>query len=92
MVPIRSAGFFALRLHETTFPCSVPTRNLVGPAAAEYSIETPPMVRPSLPGVLSSSARESDGSGLRMSHQSTCPSVEVEAHSYAVLPLSHAMS
>eukprot|EP00962_Isochrysis_galbana_P020710 scaffold6067_cov112-Isochrysis_galbana.AAC.22 len=29
---------------------------------------------------------------LRMSHQSTCPSVEVDAHSYAVLPCSHQMS
>eukprot|EP00965_Chrysotila_dentata_P225327 6194679-Pleurochrysis_carterae.AAC.1 len=43
-MPMRSLGFLAFRLHETTLPCSVPTKNLVGPAAAEYSIETPPIV------------------------------------------------
>eukprot|EP00964_Phaeocystis_antarctica_P142278 scaffold107532_cov35-Phaeocystis_antarctica.AAC.1 len=33
-MPMRSAGVFALRLHETTVPCSVATRNL--PPAVVY--------------------------------------------------------
>mmetsp|Transcript_26763 Transcript_26763/g.62510 ORF Transcript_26763/g.62510 Transcript_26763/m.62510 type:complete len:269 (-) Transcript_26763:463-1269(-) len=92
-MPMRSDGFFALRLHEMTLPCSVPTRNLVGPAAAEYSIETPPIVLPGSFAARSSSCSLSEGSpSLRMSHQSTWPSVDVEAHSYAFLPCSHVMS
>ena len=80
-----------LREHETTLPCSVPTRNLVGPPAAEYSIDTPPISRPSTPDALSSRWRNSTGSpSLRTSHQRTWPSVEVEAHSKGCLPCSHA--
>ena len=47
-----------------------------------------------LPGALfSSSASRSKGSpSLRMSHQSTSPSVDVEAHSFGDLPGSHATS
>ena len=89
--PRRSEGFFALRLHEITFPCSVPTRNLVGPDTDEYSIETPPIRRPASPPFSSSISASVGSPSLRMSHHSTWPSVDVDAHSVAVFPESHAI-
>ena len=44
---MRSLALLALRLHSSTEPCSLPTRNLVGPAAASYSRLTPPYTTPS---------------------------------------------
>lgn len=66
---MRSAAVFALRLHDSTMPCSVPTMNLVGPATASYSRLTAPstVVWPR-----SVSCSDSTGSlSLRVSHQCT---------------------
>jgi len=42
---IISIGLFARLLAIRTDPCSVPTRNLLGPASTRYSIEVPPIYR-----------------------------------------------
>ena len=63
----RSAGFFALRLHSSTVPCSVPTMSLVGPAAGSYSMHTAPSTTLEF---FSCRVSVSTGSPMRrMSHQ-----------------------
>ena len=79
----RPAGVSALRLQLMMLPCSVPTRNLDGPATASYSIETAPKIRSEF---FSFTWSVSTGSpSRRMSHQKTFPSVEHVMHSVPVL-------
>ena len=71
-------------------PCSVPTRNLDGPATASYSVETAPKIRSEF---FSFTWSVSTGSpSRRMSHQKTFPSVEHVMHSVPVLLCIQAMS
>ena len=88
--PTRSCGFFALRLHIKTVPCSVPIMNLVGPAKDSYSTETAPST---VSEFLSFRHSSSTGSTRRLvSHQYTIPSVLTEKHSVPVLDCSQSMS
>ena len=66
---------------DMTMPCSVPTRNLAGPASMLYSRALPPST---LPPSLSTSS--SVGSlSLRVSHHSMRPSVDTETNWLLVL-------
>merc|ERR1712070_437767 len=68
------------------YPCSVPTRNLRGPAAMSYPSEVPPWMPATVSALAEvSTVYASVGSDiLRVSHQSTCPSVEVDMHSWCL--------